>query len=69
MDEIQELMDVADKANRAGSISKTFAQLLAENPQQKGGLAQLASEEQKALELSTVGQPNPSQQPTSGLTV
>lgn len=65
MDEIEELMEAAHQANQAGSVSKTFTQLLAENPQHKGGLAQLASAEQEALSRSTGAQQAPSKPATS----
>jgi chromatin segregation and condensation protein Rec8/ScpA/Scc1 (kleisin family) len=43
------LLEPVDESAR----NKSLAQLLAENPQQKGGLAQLAAAEQQALSRST----------------
>ena len=63
---LQDLMEESHQANLAGSTSKTFTQLLAENPQQKGGLAQLASAEQAALSQSTEAQ-QPHSQPATSL--
>lgn len=42
--------------------SKSFKQLLAENPHHKGGLAQLALAEKEAQLRSSVASPQPSQQ-------
>lgn len=44
--------------------SKSFKQLLAENPHHKGGLAQLAAAEEQALLRSSVARQNPSHQGT-----
>lgn len=62
MDEIEKLLE---EAVNPQTPSKTFAQLLAENPQHKGGLAQLASAEQEARSRSTAAVPNPSKPTTS----
>lgn len=60
-DEIKTLMEQDTK----GMPAKSWAEVLQENPQHKGGLAQLASAEEQARSRSTVAQPQSSGPNTS----
>ena len=63
--EIAEIEELMEHSQDESAPSKSFQQLLQENPHQKGGLAQLAAAEQQALSRSTVGPPAPSTPSTS----
>ena len=60
-DEITKLME----QDTQGMLAKSWAEVLRENPQHKGGLAQLAFAEEQARSRSTAEPPKTSAQNTS----
>ena len=58
--EIAEIEELMEHSQDESAPSKSFQQLLLENPHHKGGLAQLAAAEQQALLPSTVEPASPS---------